>query len=512
MKNKFLLLIFATLLFVQCSVPAEASVREPSVNVVAGYYFDDILYTFVEKNTSKANSKMSFNMEVNNNSVGVDYLNNNVAKSTKVSYMLLVDLSTSMSSQRSKVNAFAQSLMEAEKAKVKFSISSFGEKFQVNSQNLTTVDSLTEELNKLQFNQNATDICDGVNKALNFLTKNNREPGEFVNLVLITDGKPYLSNTIENQQEVIQSSAKKTKKHLSNTSDVVVHSISFGEWENTTFEAVSSGTGKHTIAYTIDEIKSFAEQTANYSDNLYPLSYAVNISSNIKYFDAQLSIVFKGGNRVEAVKEKSIRNLDYIQIKKPSETEPETEPVAKSKKKKNAVIEKEAPTVQQDTETTANASDNSNIEIKDNEPFKVDSDFIKLGIIIGISAVAVLSVVFAVIIVKKSKNKRKALSGASHRINMVLEDISGNCKNKTSDLVFCGELIIGRNSSCDIVVKDKAVAPRNSRIFIKDNTIYIENIGENTSTAVGGMKIYSPNKLRSGDEITVGKSLFRLRF
>ena len=96
---------------------------------------------------------------------------------------------------------------------------------------------------------------------------------------------------------------------------------------------------------------------------------------------------------------------------------------------------------------------------------------------------------------------------------MKLDVVSGNCKNKNDRVVFRDEVIIGRSSSCDIVFEDESVAPQNSRIFLQDNLIYIENISDEKGvTCLGGMKIYAPNRLRSGDEISVGNVKFVLRF
>ena len=65
---------------------------------------------------------------------------------------------------------------------------------------------------------------------------------------------------------------------------------------------------------------------------------------------------------------------------------------------------------------------------------------------------------------------------------------------------------------CDLVWSDRCVSKKNSRIYIKDQTIYIEDLNSKEGTVLGGMRLYAPNPLRSGDVISIGAVSFILRF
>lgn len=83
----------------------------------------------------------------------------------------------------------------------------------------------------------------------------------------------------------------------------------------------------------------------------------------------------------------------------------------------------------------------------------------------------------------------------------------GHCLTRDRNLYLVRELIIGRSHECDLVFDEPEVADRNSRIAIQDGNICIEDLGSPKGTSIGGMRIYAPNRLRSGDVITIGTAV-----
>ena len=75
-----------------------------------------------------------------------------------------------------------------------------------------------------------------------------------------------------------------------------------------------------------------------------------------------------------------------------------------------------------------------------------------------------------------------------------------------------GELLIGRDSACAIQFPDASVSRRNSRLFLANDAVYIEDLGSQNGTRVNGVSIEMASRLRSGDEIAVGDVAFRLKF
>ena len=95
---------------------------------------------------------------------------------------------------------------------------------------------------------------------------------------------------------------------------------------------------------------------------------------------------------------------------------------------------------------------------------------------------------------------------------MKLEVLSGKTRTKADEFYLKDWLLIGSDPSCDLVFDEPEVAGRNSRIFFEEGYLYIEDLASPAGTALGGMRLYAPNRLRSGDEISIGDVLFRFTF
>ena len=100
----------------------------------------------------------------------------------------------------------------------------------------------------------------------------------------------------------------------------------------------------------------------------------------------------------------------------------------------------------------------------------------------------------------------------NHGIYMKLDIISGECESKAREFYLKDELFIGRNPKCDIIFKSSEVSDKNSRIFINNGIIYIEDLDSIRGTAISGMRIFSPNRLRGGDIISIDDVSFSLKF
>lgn len=137
-------------------------------------------------------------------------------------------------------------------------------------------------------------------------------------------------------------------------------------------------------------------------------------------------------------------------------------------------------------------------------------------IIIAVFAFLILlaAIVTGIILMKRKRSGKTLNRSESAKVGVVMsaQIIQGNCLTGNLDMRLRDELIIGSDKSCDLVFDDPYIAPRNSRIFIKEGAIYIEDLKEMSNTYLESMKIFKPNRLRSGDEISIGKTTFKLLF
>lgn len=137
-----------------------------------------------------------------------------------------------------------------------------------------------------------------------------------------------------------------------------------------------------------------------------------------------------------------------------------------------------------------------------------------LGAAVGMSAAAGI----LLLIRKKRPKKGTPAAGGGilppekSGIFMRLEVLSGNYRGNNFEFYLKNELIIGRNKSCDISFKDKDVSGKNSRVFLHNNAIYLEDLRSQNGTAISDMRIHTQNRLRSGDIISIGSVCFTLKF
>lgn len=99
-----------------------------------------------------------------------------------------------------------------------------------------------------------------------------------------------------------------------------------------------------------------------------------------------------------------------------------------------------------------------------------------------------------------------------HGVPLRLEVLAGDVRSKNALLYLKDTLWIGNSRQCDIQVRGKHIPAQAARIYTQDCFLFVESLSEDVRVRVGGMRIYAPNLLRSGDEITIEGCKFRLLF
>ena len=73
------------------------------------------------------------------------------------------------------------------------------------------------------------------------------------------------------------------------------------------------------------------------------------------------------------------------------------------------------------------------------------------------------------------------------------------------------ELIIGRADKCHIVLDDTYVSQMHARIFPRDGTVMLEDLGSTNGTYLNRRRITGTTELHRGDQIKIGKTVMELR-
>jgi pSer/pThr/pTyr-binding forkhead associated (FHA) protein len=70
--------------------------------------------------------------------------------------------------------------------------------------------------------------------------------------------------------------------------------------------------------------------------------------------------------------------------------------------------------------------------------------------------------------------------------------------------------VVGRGAECDLRVDDTFVSQEHARIFGKDGSWYVEDLGSTNGTFVNEQRLAAPAMLTTGDRVRVGTTVLEL--
>ena len=82
-------------------------------------------------------------------------------------------------------------------------------------------------------------------------------------------------------------------------------------------------------------------------------------------------------------------------------------------------------------------------------------------------------------------------------------------KGKSWDLA--GEILLGRGDRCTVVLQDAYASQVHARIFDRNDTLFVEDMGSTNGTYLNNQKLTSPTELQRGDRVKIGKTVLELR-
>lgn len=524
MKKKLGIWLITVLLFIQPVIPAHAAPDENTViESVSGYCLGDELYTFLRINDGYDVSGFKVSLQSDEiSAVNEELMLPITETSSIVHYVFMVDLTGSMRKYVEEVNEFVNALTEAEKQEVFYTVATFGERFQIVRENLTDKNAVTNVISGLEYTEQLTDPYTGIESALVYLDNYSRRSGDLVNLIVITDGDPDLGIADEEQSKKKEESlAESAEIKIAHTPEVVVSTLCTNEWDKLAYETVSKGKGIHEVIHGNKEASAAGKKLAGYVDGLYRNSFQLSKTPNEERFAMELKI--KGNNQEGQLAFFSVSMENVADLKAFSnDGEPE---------ENTLIIDENAPEVKEessednltDTQEDSEMEEDVVTELEtESETLPEEADeqiCFNMAILIGIPIVGVMVLVIVLVIARRKKSNNAAAvnnvgntGAAGNGIAMRLEVYEGSCKSKTDIFYLVDSVTIGSASNCDIIFNDAQVAPLNSRIFVRNQMIYIEDMNSPQGTAIGGMRIQGQNRLRSGDVISIGTVEFSFKF
>ncbi len=481
----------------------EAADGEGSVSPVAACFMEDVLYSFIR--TDYDAEKLTAQTELIG---GITAKPVPVTESgCKITYIFLIDNSASMKKYAAEVTSFAEALIEQEKQDMDFYIITFGEQVLFNE----AVDTkkcldkaaikkvVLSAIDNLDYGEDWTDTYTGITSVMDYLDKSYPgDKGDLVNLVLLTDGEPDLEDkTLE------ESHAKAAADRIAAAPETVLHTVSFKEWNPA--HVRPEGTGLDIVVDGESDAATAAAGIADFVDGLYRLDFPIGSRAAERFrFEYYLSGMDDGTGDVLEILPIVIENIPVMTAGENGWRDPSLK----------------SPQGQEDkAKIIPSSPDEEKIKLGEEEieaEPEAETKTVPKGVIAGVAAgvgaviaIVVILLVVRLLIKRRGGQKKETASGA---VPMRFDVISGRCLNAGKTFYLSGQLLIGSDSKCDLVWAEPEVAPQNSRIFLKDNEVYVEDLGSLNGTSLGGMKIYAPNRLRSGERVSIGTVSFKVHF
>lgn len=73
------------------------------------------------------------------------------------------------------------------------------------------------------------------------------------------------------------------------------------------------------------------------------------------------------------------------------------------------------------------------------------------------------------------------------------------------------ELTIGRADKCHVVLDDTYVSQVHARIFARDESYFIEDLGSTNGTYLNRKRVAGATELQRGDRVKIGKTVLEMR-
>ena len=398
-----------------------------------------------------------------------------------ITYYLLVDTSTSMRGAREDIRAFAESLAEQSGEGAGFGLLLFGDSFSAVLEPTEDSGAFLSALDNTAFDAQRTDLLRGILDGIEYVSSAERVTGGLTGLIVISDGVPDGADGGPDAEEV--------RQRISDAQETVIHTL----WINSGLAGAPQGrdllaligSGAHPCIEKSGGTRDAAAEIAGYTDGLSAVSFLL---------ETEPSTPVSGDLFFQSAEEDGGQLLYYAKLA--------DIPVLLAQEDFAPAAPSALPAPQGSQPSSPDPSSAVSAVPESQDSAKVWAYC--MGIAAALLAAACTAAVFY-------KKHRRQTPGA-HGIYMRLETGAGKYAGKKTEFFLTDELTIGRSRKCDLVWKDRMTSPVHARVFLRDGLIFLEDLGSETGTFLGGMRIYQKNRLRSGDEISIGRSSFRLRF
>ena len=406
-----------------------------------------------------------------------------------VSYLLLVDVSTSMPGFQGEILDFAQALVEGSGENARFALAAFGDGFQMVSEDAAP-EELEGLLSGLTYTQPITQLHSAIGAALDWFESVPRSGSELRSLVLLTDAVEYDPQGGVPYEELLERVGR---------SDVMLHAVGFGE-DSASLERLgqlveASDGGAWVVGDGLTGAQAageLVEHTGRLSVIGFDLSGFASDGAEVP-----VSLTFSSGAELLCRAEAQVAVPAMEAEETPATPAPSLPPAQ-----------------QPEGGGTAGAPSSPSQPEKGGPP---------LPLMAAIGAAVLLLLLIPLVLRRKKAPPAPAQPQAPAQapppppppacgIYLRAEVLRGTPRDGRTELQLTEELLVGRDPSCALSFDDEALAERHCRLFVDGGAVCLQDLGAPGGTRVNGELLTSPRRLRSGDEICAGETAFRLKF
>ena len=238
--------------------------------------------------------------------------------------------------------------------------------------------------------------------------------------------------------------------------------------------------------------------------------------SNTADADNAAALPFEDSEKPEIAEEKPEAGSKADFGKKPeekpvegSEENVEEKPAEAIEEPKEMLEEdSEAETENGDAEITATP------EVKNRDGSGISYLFV-IGTIILLGAGSLIAITIVTQKKKKQQNTiqrtyQPVISADSDFITVLF--LSGEKKGCMDVMLRKDRYLVGSSSECDFVLQGMGVDEKHACIYSRDGRQYIEDLDSDDGTYLDGMRLFSANRLRKNNVVTVGTNSFTVTF
>lgn len=108
----------------------------------------------------------------------------------------------------------------------------------------------------------------------------------------------------------------------------------------------------------------------------------------------------------------------------------------------------------------------------------------------------------------KAARPVKARRGATTPTRLVIVEPAGRAG---AEFLLGAELTVGRAGGCSIVLDEQYVSQVHCRLFARDGSVFVEDLGSTNGTWVNGTRAVGQMPARLGDRVQVGNVVMEVR-